>query len=140
MDDLTNRLLVHKAQRLISIVAADVFAIPSLYKEQMDVLVKLAMMKFRESPSVPAPLLFVKATGGGKSLVRDIHSVMFRGVSLTIVPLLALGADQTSKVTTKSIQTFGDVLAVYLDEIHNLSDQQGLVKSILSLPLYTKKR
>ena len=77
MDDLTNRLLVHKAQRLISIVASDVFAIPLLYKEQMDVLVKLAMMKFRESPSVPAPLLFVKATGGGKSLVRDIHSVMF---------------------------------------------------------------
>ena len=44
MDDLTNRLLVHKAQRLISIVASDVFAIPLLYKEQMDVLVKLAMI------------------------------------------------------------------------------------------------
>ena len=79
MDDLTNRLLVHKAQRLISIVASDVFAIPLLYKYQMDVLVKLAMMKFRESPAVPTPLLLVKAAGGGKYLVRDIHSEMFRG-------------------------------------------------------------
>ena len=49
--------------------------------------------------------------------------MMFRGVPLTIVPLFALGADQTSKVSTKSIQTSGDVLAIHLDEIHNLSDQ-----------------
>ena len=139
MDNQHDALLVHKAQRLISIVASDIFAVTTLYKEQMDVLVKLALMKFRESSVVPAPLLFVKATGGGKSLVRDIHSVMFRGVSLTIVPLLALGADQTSKVITKTIQTSGDVLAVHLDEIHNMSDQQRLVESILALPLATRK-
>ena len=59
----------------------------------MEVLLRLAMMKFRESPAVPAPVLLVKATGGGKSLVRDIHSVMCCGVSLTIVPLLALDAN-----------------------------------------------
>ena len=76
----------------------------------------MEMMKFRESPTVPAPILFVKATGGGKYLVRNIHLVMFRGVSLTIVPLIALGANQTSKVSNTSIQTFGDVLAVYLDD------------------------
>ena len=64
---------------------------------------------------------------------------MFRGVLLTIVPLLALGADQTSKVVTKSIQNSGDVLAVHLDEIHNLSDQERLIKSILLLPLNPRK-
>ena len=108
-------LMLNKAQRLITIVASDVFGVSSLYTEQMDILTKLALMKFRDSHTIPAPILFVKATGGGKSLVRDIHSVMFRGVSLTIVPLLALGADQTSKIGTKSIQTSGDVLAVHLD-------------------------
>ena len=139
MDNCRNGILVHKAQRLISIVASDVFSIPTLYKEQIDILVKLSMMKFKDSPSVPGPLLFVKATGGGKYLVRDIYLVMFHGVSFTIFPLLALGADQTSKVGTKSIQISGDVLAVHLDEIHNALDQHCTIKSILALPLNTRK-
>ena len=66
MNNQHNGILVPKAQRLISILASDVFAISTLYSEQMDALVKLALMKFRESLVVPAPLLFVKATGGGK--------------------------------------------------------------------------
>ena len=97
------------------------------------------MMKFRDSLAIPTPLLFVKATGGGRSLVRYIHSVIFHGSSLIIVPLLALGVDQTSKVCTKSIQTSGDVLAIHLDEIHNPLDQQRIVKYILALPLNTRK-
>ena len=52
MDNQHDGLLVHKAQRLISIVASDVFAVTKLYKEQMDVLVKLALMNFRESSVV----------------------------------------------------------------------------------------
>ena len=40
----------------------------------------------------------VYLTGGGKSLVRDVHSILFRGVSLTIVPVLSLGADLSIKV------------------------------------------
>jgi len=55
------------------------------------------------------------------------------------VPLLALGADQTTKVCTKSIQTSGDVLAIHLDEVHNSSDQLRIVQSILALPSSTRK-
>ena len=139
MNNQDDVLLVHKAQQLISIVASDVFVISILYSEQMDVLAKLVLMKFRESSAVPAPLLFIKATGGGKLLVRNIHLVMFRGVSVTIIPLLTLGADQMSKISTKSIQTSGDVLAVHLDKIHNPSDQQRIIESILALPLNTQK-
>ena len=84
-------------------------------------------MKFRESNTSPSPLLFVKSIGGGKSLVRDMNLVMFCGVSLTIVPFLALGADQASKVCTKANQTSGDVLAVHLSKIHNSSDQLKLI-------------
>ena len=124
MDDVSNTLLVHTTRRLILIVASDVFGVSTLYKEQMEVLLRLAMMKFRESPAVPAPVLLVEVTSGGKSLVWDIHSVIFCGISLTIVPLLALGADETSKVCNKCIQTSGDVLAVHLDKIHNASDKQ----------------
>ena len=51
------------------------------------------MMKFVILTHAAAPVLFVMATGGGKSLVYDIHSVMFRDVFLTIAPLLALSAE-----------------------------------------------
>ena len=139
MDNHHDGLLAHKAQRLISIVASDVFSISTLYKEQMDALVKLSMMNFKDSSSVPVPLLFVKVTGSDKYLVRGIHLVMFRGVSLTSIPLLALGADQTSKVGTKSIQISGGVLAIHLDKIHNSLDQHRIIKSILVLPPNTRK-
>ena len=55
------------------------------------------MMKFKLSSINPAPVLFVQPPGGGKLLVRDVHSVFCRGVSLTIVPILSLGADQQKK-------------------------------------------
>jgi hypothetical protein len=34
--------------------------------------------------------LLVAPTGGGKSLVRDVCGVCFRGITLTIIPLLSL--------------------------------------------------
>ena len=125
MDDQYSGLLVHKAQRLISIVASDVFGVSSLYKEQMGVLTKLAMMEFTDSPTVPAPILFVKATGGGKSLVKNIHSVDIPWRIPSDSPFTCTrGRIKRQKVSTKSIQTCsGDVLAVHLDKIHNPSDQ-----------------
>ena len=110
-----------------------------LYNEQIDVLVRLAMMKVMDVTHIPAPIFFVKETGGGKSLVRDIHSVIFRGVLLTILPLLALGAEQSSKVLLKATQTSGDVLPVYLDEVHSPADKKKLISSILALPTDTRK-
>ena len=47
-----------------------------------------------------APLMFVRPMGGGKSAVRDTVGVILAGVSLTILPLLSLAADQTDKVDT----------------------------------------
>ena len=77
MDEVSNILLVHTTQRLILIVASDVFSVSTLNKEQMEVLLRLAMMKFQETPVVPASILLVKATVGEKSLVPDINYVIF---------------------------------------------------------------
>ena len=77
-----------RARSLSQTVASDVFGINPTYPAQLDVLAQLAMMKFKLSSNKPLPLLFVHPTGGGKSLVRDVHSVLFWGVSLTIVPVL----------------------------------------------------
>ena len=90
--------LESRAESLSRLVARDVFGIPMLYPPHVVVLKRLAMMKFRDSPLKPSSLIFVHPTGGGKSLVRDVHSVLFRGVSLTIVPVLSLGADLSIKV------------------------------------------
>ena len=102
-------------------------------------LVRLAMMTFIDLNYVPAPLLFVKATGVGKSLVRDIHSVMFRCISLTIVLLLVLGAEQSSNLLVKTTQTLADVLSICLDKVHSQMDNWKLITSILVLPSYTRK-
>ena len=54
-------------------------------------------------PSVPLrPMLLVRSTGGGKSAVRDVCGILTGGITITIVPLLSLSADQTSKLVTLS--------------------------------------
>ena len=42
--------------------------------------------------------LLVAPTGGGKSLVRDVVAAASPGITLSISPLLALGADQESNL------------------------------------------
>ena len=79
-------------------------------------------MKFKDSKFKPSSVLFIHLTGWGESLVRDIHSVLFRGVSLAIVPVLFLGADLCQKVRQKVSQGCGWVVSIHLDEIHNVND------------------
>lgn len=59
-------------KRLTKIIVSDVFMVRELYNEQVEVLVKVAMMKFLDVTHVPALILFVKTTWGIKSLVRDV--------------------------------------------------------------------
>ena len=94
--------LQSRAERLYRLVVRKFFNIPTLYPVQVAVLTRLVMMKFRDSPLKPSSVLFVHPTGGGKSLVRDVHSVLFRGVSLTVVPMLSLGVDLSMKVREKA--------------------------------------
>ena len=127
------------ARRLSAIVARDVFNTPELYPDQLRVLERLAMMKFKLSSIHPAPILFVQPTGGGKSMVRDVHSVISRGISLTIVPVLSLGADQRKKVIDKANQSCGRIISIHIDEITNTVSAIDIIKNILLLPDDTKK-
>jgi hypothetical protein len=104
------------------------------YPWQLDVITHLLSMVVPGSGIPPAPLLLVRPTGGGKSSVRDVFSVMNAGISLTITPLLALGADQDEKITLKAKQSSGTVASVHLDELRSKSDQQDLVDMIKALP------
>ena len=53
----------------------------------------------RPSSALLRPLLLVRSTGGGKSAVRDVSGFLCGGITLTIVPLLSLSADQTAKLS-----------------------------------------
>ena len=86
------------AHRLTSQIPCDVFGIAHLYPAQLDGLEWLCMMRFKNSEVASSSLLFIQPTGGGKLLVRDVFSVMFRGASLTVVPILSLGANQKQKI------------------------------------------
>ena len=61
--------------------------------------------------------LVLRPTGGGKSLVRDVCSFICDGVSLTIMPLLSLGTDQTEKISSRANCAMQPVLAFHLDEM-----------------------
>jgi hypothetical protein len=78
-------------------------------------------------------VLMVRSTGGGKSAVRNTLGLIREGVSLTIVPLLSLGADQTEKINVMA-QTRGlSIESHHLDEIQNPNDDQSLISFLNSL-------
>ena len=128
-----------RAVFLSRLVAQHIFGIATLYPPQVDVLAHLALMKLKASPLRPSSVLFVYPTGGGKLLVRDVHSTLFRGVTLTIVPVLSLGAYLSLKVRQKTSQSCGRVLSIHLDKIQNVVDAKQMIDSVKALPIDTKK-
>jgi superfamily II DNA helicase RecQ len=103
------------------------------YPWQVEVITHLLMMSIDGSGVPAAPVLLVRPTGGGKSSVRDVHGVINGGVSLTITPLLSLGADQEEKMAARATQTEGAVVPIHLDEVRSLADQVRIVAAIKQL-------
>ena len=63
----------------------------------------------------PLTMLLCRATGGGKSLVRDTVALFLGNVHLVITPLHGLGTDQATKVNCMK-QSSAGIFACYLDE------------------------
>ena len=80
-----------------------------------------------------APVLLVRPTGGGESSIRNVHGVVNGGVSLTITPLLSLGADQEEKMAARAKQTEELVVPIHLDKVRSLADQACIVAHIKKL-------
>jgi superfamily II DNA or RNA helicase len=60
-------------------------------------------------------LILVDRTGGGKSLVLFLTAASVGGITLVLVPLLALTASQLSKLNA-AVQRYGTINCVHLDE------------------------
>jgi superfamily II DNA or RNA helicase len=66
---------------------------------------------------IPKTTLLVMPTGKGKSAVRDVCGAVFGGVTLTLVPLSLLEADQFRKLNARVDRTKANVAAFHLDEL-----------------------
>lgn len=97
------------------------------------------MMNFKLSLVHPAPELFLQPIGGGILLVCDIHSVLCRGVSLTIVPVLSLCADQRKQLIDSVSQSCGRIISTHSDEIKNTTSVNERTKRTLLLTNDTTK-
>jgi hypothetical protein len=74
---------------------------------------------FPHSTLLPSVVFLVVPTGGGKSHVHDIVAAASPGVTLSISPLLALGADQESNLNLGIYNNCNPVTAFHVDEILN---------------------
>ena len=90
--------------------AARVFKMPSLRKEQPEAVERIIF-----DPSCGGKLLLCIRTGGGKSLTLYLTAVSIGGISLVIIPLLSLTANQLERLK-KALQRDGNVFCVHLDD------------------------
>ena len=68
------------------------------YSWQIDAIMQIMNMAAYKDMTLMSPCLLIWSTGGGKSAIRDVIGNCLGGIALTIVPLLSLGADQTTKL------------------------------------------
>ena len=64
-------------------------------------------------------MLCVQGTGSGKSLLYQTLATYFKGVTLYISPLLALGTDQCNKLMTRTRGVDETIIPILLDECKN---------------------
>ena len=66
----------------------------------------------------PIRQLCVRPTGGGKTLLFQTLAAYMKGITLCLIPLLSLGADQVNKtmIKTRSDST-NSITAIHLDEL-----------------------
>ena len=91
--------------------ASRVFGVESLRPKQIEGVDRIIF-----DPSSGGRLIIVDRTGGGKSLILAMTAICIGGISLVLVPLLALTANQLARLS-KAIQKYGVVSAHHMDEI-----------------------
>jgi superfamily II DNA helicase RecQ len=108
------------------------------YPWQLEILSHLSLMKKIDTSIYPGAVLLVRPTGGGKSSVREVYSVMCACVSLTITLLLSLWADQTQKIwQNTSTKAGGPLHADHLDDFLCPQAQQLLSDQLILLLINT---
>ena len=79
-------------------------------------------------------ILLVRPTGNRKLIVKDAVAVGLRGVTLTVIPLLTLGNNQTEKIK-KRISATGvkNIFVYHLDEMRDTESLTKLLELLSNL-------
>ena len=86
------------------------FRTPSLREGQPE-----AVSRIIHDSSSDGKLMLCVRTGGGKSLTLYLTAVSVGGITLVIIPLLSLTANQLERIKT-AMQEHGAVVATHLDD------------------------
>lgn len=97
-------------------VAQDYFGISELYPEQKDAIDQVLNKK---------DIVYVMPTGSGKSLVYQIVSILSRGITIVVSPLVALMEDQVQGLVSKGI------LATTINHTTSDEDRRERMQGIL---------
>ena len=81
-------------------------------------------------------MIVVDRTGGGKSLILAMTSIIVAGISVVIVPLLALTANQLARLN-RAVSKYGAVTAIHLDETSKDDLLHRVIPKMDSLPSNT---
>ena len=80
---------------------------------------------------IPIKSLCVRPTGGGKTLLFTTTAAALKGITLCILPLLSLGADQVKKLIDTTQQSAKFITGFHLDELP-LSQHENLINLLKS--------
>ena len=111
-------------KRLMTDVSKFRWSVPQLRERQVYSLTFIFHNK-----SSGGTVLLVDRTGGGKSHTMRCSGVFTRGITVIIVPLLALAADVFLKFVTDD-KTYGPIDAVHFDE--DIGDDRALRLQLIS--------
>ena len=109
-------------------VARRVFRTPCLRPKQ-----RTAIKRIIADGSTDGKLLVVDRTGGGKSLILYMTAIAVGGITLVIVPLLSLTANQISRIE-QAVQRYGTVASFNLDETDSSEIHNKIIPKMDSLP------
>ena len=102
------------------------------FEWQVDILrhlYKVSSLKI----NVPCqPTFLCQPTGGGKSMVCDTFAATVGGITLNIAPLLALNADQDTKLLKK--RKSNKIMSLHRDTYRTNHDRAAIMKAILNAP------
>ena len=90
----------------------------------------------KASAGSPCRLLCIQGTGSGKSVLYQTLSARFTGVTIYITPLLTLGADQVSKLMTRTNTIGASVIPIHLDGYTSTDGVKELVSLLKSSDPY----
>ena len=104
--------------------ARRVFRAKSLRPKQL-----VAIKRIITDQQTDGKLLVVDRTGGGKSLILYMTAISVGGITLVIVPLLSLTANQLERIR-QAVQKYGMVSAFNVDDISKSEMETKLIPQI----------